>query len=68
MDACGHYCSHGGWCILGKGHGGELHDPGGYCQWFSSESLTKEQADADLRDKPGGQQYLDARDLADSGE
>ena len=41
-EDCGQYCSHGGYCIKGKGHKG-IHDSG-FCQWRTKDSLTKEEA------------------------
>ncbi len=42
-ENCDNYCSHGGVCVLDKGHKGE-HDSR-YCQWSDKESLSKEKAD-----------------------
>lgn len=55
MD-CGAYCSHGGICILSKGHEGK-HDTD-YCQWDDEESITRQEADAILATKPGGDTLL----------
>jgi hypothetical protein len=41
---CPACCSHGGVCVLDKGHLG-LHDSR-YCTWNDSEGLSKEEADA----------------------
>lgn len=48
-EDCGKYCSHGGYCIKGKGHKG-VHNSG-YCQWEDEDSLNKEEADEILKGK-----------------
>jgi uncharacterized Fe-S cluster protein YjdI len=53
---CKSYCSHGGQCDRGHGHGG-LHGSG-YCTWTDAEALTRAEADAVLYDKPGGAEFL----------
>jgi uncharacterized Fe-S cluster protein YjdI len=67
VDQCDHYCQHGGWCILGKDHLEGLHSSGA-CTWFGWMSLTREEADKILAEKPGGLEYLAERDAASSGE
>jgi hypothetical protein len=43
---CDSYCSHGGVCVLERGH--ELPHDSRYCQWTDDEALTKHEADAIL--------------------
>lgn len=43
QEDCGSYCSHGGYCIKGKGHEGNHYS--GYCVWNDGDGLTKEEAD-----------------------
>ncbi len=54
---CDHYCTHGGRCVLDRGHDG-LHDTR-YCQWPDTESLNRQAADEVLAGKPDGQDFLD---------
>ncbi len=54
---CESYCSHGGRCESDPGHDG-LHDSG-YCTWADAEALSRDQADAVLRTKSGGADFLD---------
>jgi hypothetical protein len=67
MRLCKSYCRHGGRCIIwDEPH--TTHDSGA-CTWTDAEALTKEQADAVLAGKPGGQEYLDILDpMADMME
>ena len=65
MAMCQSYCTHGGRCPLNEGHA-PPHDSGS-CTWTDDETLTREQADAVLRTKPGGAEFLDdgMQDMAD---
>jgi uncharacterized Fe-S cluster protein YjdI len=54
---CKSWCRHGGRCVLETGHTG-LHDSR-YCTWADTESLTRQQADAVLRQNPEGAAFLE---------
>jgi hypothetical protein len=63
-QGCKHYCSHGGLCMQPPTHTG-LHNSG-YCRWPSSESLTRDQADALVGSEPGGAEFLEHMRMAEA--
>jgi hypothetical protein len=55
-DHCDSYCSHGGVCVLDRGHEG-LHDSR-FCRWSDAEALTRDAANVVIASQPGGEDFV----------